>query len=65
MMGSYSVDESVLDLPTILYSYSLAVASGYASTDESVNSDKLLSPLEVNVFGLLGRWGQLPLGLIA
>lgn len=29
-MGSYSVDESVLDLPTILYSYSSALASGYA-----------------------------------
>lgn len=29
-MGSYSVDESVLDLPTIFYSSSLAVASGYA-----------------------------------
>ena len=44
-MGSYSVDESVLDLPTILYSYSSAVASGYASTDESANSDALSNPV--------------------
>lgn len=43
-MGSYSVDESVLDLPTILYSYSSAMALGYASTDESANSDALSNP---------------------
>lgn len=44
-MASYSVDESVLDLPTILYSYSSAVASGYASTDESANSDAFSNPV--------------------
>lgn len=34
-----------IDLPTILYSYSSAVASGYASTDESANSDALSNPV--------------------
>lgn len=44
-MGSYSVDESVLDLPTLNYSYSSAVTEGYASTDESANSDALSNPV--------------------